>query len=43
MNLIRHPHRPKWHPLHRIQGRAFPEIWKNFLDEAYWSVELKHE
>jgi 5-methylcytosine-specific restriction endonuclease McrA len=43
MNLIRHPHRPKWHPLHRIQGRAFPEIWKNFLDEAYWSVELRHE
>jgi 5-methylcytosine-specific restriction endonuclease McrA len=41
MQLIRHPHRPKWHPLHRLQGRQYPEIWKNFLDEAYWNVELK--
>ena len=41
MQLIRHPHRPKWHPLHRLQGRTFPDIWKNFLDEAYWNVELK--
>jgi hypothetical protein len=41
MRLIRHPQRPKWHPLHRLQGRNFPDIWKNFLDEAYWNVELK--
>ncbi len=41
MRLIRLPHRPKWHPLHRLQGRNFPEIWKNFLDQAYWNVELK--
>jgi 5-methylcytosine-specific restriction endonuclease McrA len=41
IRLIRQPHRPKWHPLHRLQGRAYPEIWKNFLDEAYWNVELK--
>ncbi|HUP66067.1 MAG TPA: HNH endonuclease [Thermoanaerobaculia bacterium] len=38
--LIRKPEKPKWHPLHRLQGRPYPEIWKNFLDEAYWSVEL---
>ena len=41
MRLIRQPHRPKWHPLHRLQGRNFPDIWKNFLDEAYWNVELR--
>jgi 5-methylcytosine-specific restriction endonuclease McrA len=40
MKLIRLPQRPRWHPLHRLHGRHFPEIWKNFLDEAYWSVEL---
>ena len=40
MVLIRRPEKPKWHPLHRLQGRPYPEIWKNFLDEAYWSVEL---
>ena len=42
MRLIRHPHRPKWHPLHRLQRRTFPDIWKNFLNEAYWNVELKN-
>jgi 5-methylcytosine-specific restriction endonuclease McrA len=41
MQLIRHPARPKWHPLHRLQGRNYPELWKSFLDEAYWNVELK--
>jgi len=41
MRLRRHPARPKWHPLHRLQGRTYPEIWKNFLDEAYWNVELR--
>jgi 5-methylcytosine-specific restriction endonuclease McrA len=42
IRLIRQPLRPKWHPLHRLQGRSsFPDIWKNFLDEAYWNVELK--
>lgn len=40
VELIRRPEKPKWHPLHRLQGRPYPEIWKNFLDEAYWSVEL---
>jgi 5-methylcytosine-specific restriction endonuclease McrA len=43
MELIRHPIRPKWHPLHRLQGRAFPETWKNFLDVAYWNVALDQE
>ena len=41
IRLIRQPSRPRWHPLHRLQGRTYPDIWKNFLDEAYWSVELK--
>lgn len=40
MELRRRPLRPNWHPLHRFQGRRFPEIWKNFLDAAYWTVEL---
>ncbi|MGK2856118.1 MAG: HNH endonuclease [Thermoanaerobaculia bacterium] len=40
MDLIRQPTRPKWHPLHRLQGRTFPEIWKNFVDVAYWNVAL---
>jgi len=43
MLLKRPPVRPRWHPLHRLQGRNFPDIWKNFLDEAYWSVELSSE
>jgi 5-methylcytosine-specific restriction endonuclease McrA len=41
IQIKRQPVRPRWHPLHRLQGRAYPEIWKNFLDQAYWSVELK--
>jgi 5-methylcytosine-specific restriction endonuclease McrA len=41
MQLTRLPHRPKWHPLHRLQGRQYPDIWKNFLDQAYWNVELR--
>jgi len=40
VDLIRRPIRPRWHPLHRFQGRRFPEVWRNFLDQAYWSVEL---
>lgn len=38
---IRRPEKPKWHPLQRMIGREFPETWKNFLDEAYWQVELE--
>jgi len=41
LELTRKPARPRWHPLHRYQGRRFPESWKNFLDEAYWLVELE--
>ncbi|MEZ6235216.1 MAG: HNH endonuclease [Phycisphaerales bacterium] len=41
MRLIRRPLRPKRHPLITIRlGHAKYEIWKSFLDEAYWSVEL---
>jgi Restriction endonuclease len=42
IQLRKQPFKPKWHPLHRLQGRNFPDIWKNFLDEAYWSVELEN-
>ena len=41
MTLTREPQRPRWHPLARIRwshGRY--EIWRNFLDAAYWNVEL---
>lgn len=42
MSLIKHPQRPRWHPLHRLMNRGkAPERWKNFLDEAYWTTELK--
>jgi len=41
LQLIRQPIRPRWHPLHRLQGRNYPAIWRNFLDDAYWSVELR--
>jgi 5-methylcytosine-specific restriction endonuclease McrA len=43
MDLIRQPTRPKWHPLHRLQGRTFPEVWKNFVDVAYWNVALDQQ
>ncbi|MFA6957850.1 MAG: HNH endonuclease [Thermoanaerobaculia bacterium] len=43
MYLIRPPVRPKWHPLHRLQGRKFPDIWRNFVDVAYWNVALDQQ
>lgn len=43
MELRKRPARPKWHPLHRFEGKRFPEVWKNFLDVAYWNVPLAEE
>lgn len=42
MTLIKKPIRPKRHPLIRIHlGHQRYRSWKQFLDHAYWSVELK--
>lgn len=42
MKLVRRPVRPKRNPLISIRlGHDKYESWKAFLDEAYWSVELK--
>jgi 5-methylcytosine-specific restriction endonuclease McrA len=41
MRLIKEPRKPRWHPLVKLSfsgGRY--EVWKNFLDLAYWNVEL---
>ena len=42
LTLVRHPVRPKRSPLLSIKlGNPKYESWKNFLDNAYWSVDLK--
>jgi len=42
MSLVRAPVRPKRNPLVTVRlGRQKYASWKAFLDEAYWSVELK--
>jgi 5-methylcytosine-specific restriction endonuclease McrA len=42
MTLIRKPVRPKRNPLLHIHlGHQRYRSWKQFLDHAYWSVELK--
>jgi len=42
MKLIRHPDRPRRSPVIRMKLRADKyRSWKTFLDNAYWSVELK--
>jgi len=41
MHLIKDPKKPRWHPLVKLSfssGRY--ESWRNFLDLAYWNVEL---
>ena len=42
MRLIRAPLKPRWHPFLRFSwtGSRY-ESWKNFLDFAYWNIELK--
>lgn len=42
LNLIRQPARPKRSPLLSVKlGNPKYESWKTFLDNAYWSVDLK--
>jgi len=42
MRLITEPRRPRRHPLISVKlGQERYSSWKAFLDEAYWSVELK--
>ena len=42
MQLIAKPAKPKHNPLLHIHlGHARYKSWKQFLDHAYWSVELK--
>jgi 5-methylcytosine-specific restriction endonuclease McrA len=42
MQLIRQPVKPKRSPLLSIKlGNPKYESWKSFLDNAYWSVDLK--
>jgi len=41
MRLIRKPVRPKWRPvISLLLGKQQREMWKDFLDLAYWNVEL---
>ena len=40
--LIRKPVRPKWRPvISLVLGNQQHEVWKDFLDVAYWNVELE--
>ncbi len=42
MKLIRRPVRPKLNPLIMVHlSKKKYASWKNFLDEAYWNVELQ--
>jgi 5-methylcytosine-specific restriction endonuclease McrA len=42
MHLVRHPVKPKRSPLLSVKlGNPKYESWKTFLDNAYWSVDLK--
>jgi 5-methylcytosine-specific restriction endonuclease McrA len=42
LRLIRKPVRPKWRPvISLVLGNQHREMWKDFLDLAYWNVELE--
>jgi len=42
MTLIKKPLKPKRNPLIHVHlGSERYHSWKQFLDHAYWSVELK--
>ncbi len=42
MHLIRQPFRPKVNPMIRLKLRRRKYYsWRQFLDEAYWSVTLR--
>ncbi len=41
LSLIKKPKKPIWHPLIRLSLKEKRyECWRNFLDLAYWNVEL---
>ena len=41
MTLLKPPLKPRWHPLVKVSfSGAQYESWRNFLDIAYWNVEL---
>lgn len=42
MRLIRKPQRPRWRPFYELRRQGGPpdQIWKHFVDVAYWNVEL---
>jgi 5-methylcytosine-specific restriction endonuclease McrA len=42
LRLVRKPARPKWRPvISLVLGNQHREMWKDFLDLAYWNVELE--
>ena len=42
MRLIRKPAKPKWRPvISLVLNTRHREMWKDFLDVAYWNVELE--
>jgi 5-methylcytosine-specific restriction endonuclease McrA len=42
LRLVRKPARPKWRPIiSMVLGNQHREMWKDFLDLAYWNVELE--
>lgn len=42
MRLIRKPVKPKWRPvISLVLNTRHREMWKDFLDVAYWNVELE--
>lgn len=44
MHLIRPPHKPRRNPAIAVRlGSPRYQSWKAFLDEAYWTVELKDD
>jgi 5-methylcytosine-specific restriction endonuclease McrA len=44
LELLKAPERPRWHPLVRLSlSHRRYEVWKNFLDLAYWNVELAED
>ena len=40
LRLITHPERPRWSPVGQFSKSGFHPSWRNFLDVAYWNVEL---
>lgn len=41
IRLIAPPRKPRWHPVGHFGASKFHPAWRNFLDLAYWNMELK--